>query len=227
MTIGQTTISTAKVIEHAVRRCGIPPEKQTPDILELAKDNLFFLFTSFNNRGLPLWCVEEVDIPLVSGTKEYTCPDGTVDVLQVMLRQTVGATYSDRVMTRLSRDQYFMLPNRDIPGVPLQYWYDRQLEPVINVWPVINADDYSMRIIRQRQIADVGTLTDLLEIPTRWLEATIWQLAKRLAMSLPGIDPTTKQGVIQLAAEHQIEVEAEDVDNAPVMVQPAIGVYTA
>jgi hypothetical protein len=66
-----------------------------------------------------------------------------------------------------------------------------------------------------------------LDIPTRWIEATIWQLAKRIVMSLPGLDPTTIQRVTQMAAENQIEVESEDVDNSPVMLQPNISVYTA
>jgi hypothetical protein len=226
ITVGQTTINTATVIEHAVRRCGISPEKQTPDVLKLARDNLFFLFMSYSNRGLPLWCVEEVNVPLVSGTKSYECPDGTVDVLQVNLRHTSGGTYTDRILTRMSRDQYFMLPNKESPGIPNQYWYNRQLEPVINVWPVINSADYSLRIIRQRQVADVGALTETLDIPARWIESTIWQLAKRIAVSIPEIDPVKKQEVLALAAENQIEVEAEDVDNAPVMLQPNISVYT-
>jgi hypothetical protein len=225
-TIGQTTIDTATIIEHAIRRCGIPVEKQTPDTIQLARDNLFFLFTSFANRGLPLWCVEEVSIPLVAGTKSYTCPDGTIDILNLNLRQTIGATYTDRVLPRISRDQYFALPNKDVQGVPLQYWYDRQLEPVITLWPVPNDTTYTLRLVRQRQIADVGGLTETLDIPTRWIEATIWQLAKRIVMSLPGLDPTTIQRVTQMAAENQIEVESEDVDNSPVMLQPNISVYT-
>jgi hypothetical protein len=227
LSIGKTTISTARLIEHAFRRAGIPVEKQTPDTIQLAKDNLFFLFSSYSNRGLPLWCVEEISIPIVSGTASYTCPDGTVDVLMVNLRETIGATYTDRPLVRIARDQYFLLPNKASTGVPNQYWYNRQLEPIITLWPVPIDTSYSLRVIRQRQVADVGALTEELDIPVRWIEATIWQLAKRIVLSIPGLDPQTKQIVIQMAAENQIEVEAEDVDNAPVMLQPDISVYSA
>jgi len=226
MTVGLTTVSTARIIEHAFRRAGIGVEKQTPDTIQLARDSLFFVFASYSNRGLPLWCVEEVSISIVAGTKEYTCPAGTVDVLMVNLRSVVGATYTDRPITRMSRDQYFLLPNKETSGNPVQYWYDRQLEPTLTLWPVPTDATQTLRVVRQRQIGDVGALTEQLDIPVRWVEPTICQLAKRIVLSLPGLDPNVVQRVIQMAAEYQIEVEAEDVDNAPVMLQPDIGVYS-
>jgi hypothetical protein len=226
VTVGLTTVSTARIIEHAFRRAGVGVEKQTPDTVQLARDNLFFLFASYSNRGLPLWCVEEVSIPIVAGTKMYECPAGTVDVMMVNLRSVVGATYTDRPITRMSRDQYFLLPNKEVSGTPVQYWYDRQLEPTLTLWPVPTDATQTLRVVRQRQIGDVGALTEQLDIPVRWIEATIWQLAKRIVLSLPGLDPQTKQIVIQMAAENQIETEAEDVDNAPVMFQPDISVYS-
>jgi hypothetical protein len=134
-------------------------------------------------------------------------------------------SYVDRPLTRISRDQYFLLPNKHSEGNPVQYWYDRQLEPKLNLWPVPN-ENAILQIVRQRQIADVGALTEQLDIPVRWIEATIWQLAKRIVLSLPGLDPQTKQIVLQMSAENQIETEAEDVDDAPVMLQPDISVYS-
>lgn len=319
MTVGATTISTARIIEHAIRRCKVPVEKQTPDTIQLAKDNLYFLFASYSNRGLPLWCVEEVLLPIVADEKDYVCPQGTVDVLSSNIRKpsiitatdvitvtdvtssfTVSSkpimfglacdasysldldidysqdgitwttlenvnfeattelkylflnlpvtanyyrivektllsvgfvtlqwidSYIDRPLTRMSRDQYFLLPNKHSPGNPVQYWYDRQLEPKLVLWPV-PTENAILQIVRQRQISDIGALTEELDIPVRWIEATIWQLAKRIALSLPGIEPTVIQTVIQMAAENQIETEAEDVDNAPVMLQPDISVYS-
>ena len=323
MTVGKTTINTATVIEHAVRRCGIPAEKQTPDILKLARENLFFLFTSYGNRGVPLWCVSEQYLPITTDKIRYECIPGTVDVQQVnyrtcefvsgvstpdfiyftsvfttpvkpvmfgltctssntltlaieqsndgivwtqfgdeivieveadveywheldqlatsnyfRLRETKLTnpffstirwveSYTDRLMTRMSRDQYLVLPNKHTEGNPVQYMFDRQITPQLVIWPSPAVANGLLHVSYQREVADVGKLTETLDIPTRWIEATIWQLAKRLVMSIPGLDPQVKAGVLQLAAENQLEVEAEDVDNAPVMVQPAIGVYTA
>ena len=152
VTVGLTTVSTARIIEHAFRRAGVGVEKQTPDTVQLARDNLFFLFASYSNRGLPLWCVEEVSIPIVAGTKMYECPAGTVDVMMVNLRSVVGATYTDRPVTRMSRDQYFLLPNKEVSGTPVQYWYDRQLEPTLTLWPVPTDATQTLRVVRQRQI---------------------------------------------------------------------------
>lgn len=321
MTVGATSIPVSRVIEHALRRCDVPVEKQTADTVQVAKDNLFFLLSHYGSRGLPLWCVEEKFIPIEAGKFKYELPIGTYDLLSANLRtyssitstDTVAATnvvsnlgesysptmlavtcdvsteltlkieystdgvsysqageilsvsatanepywlmlnfsqsaqyfriteqtladanfsavqwvstYTDRVLNRMNRDQYFMLPNRHSSGTPAQYWYDRQNNPEVSLWPV-PTESSLIQIVRQRYISDVTSLTGNLDIPDRWIEATIWQLAKRLALSLPGIDPGRLQIVIQMAAENIIEIEAEDVDNSPMYLQPDIGVYT-
>jgi hypothetical protein len=94
------------------------------------------------------------------------------------------------------------------------------------LWPVPNFSAATLQVVRKRAIADVGGLTEELLIPTMWIENTIWQLAARLVMSLPKIDPATKEQVLLLAKENRIEVEADDVDGAPVNIAPDISVYS-
>jgi len=323
MTVGLTTISTAKILEHAFRRAGISVEKQTPDLVQLAKENLFFLFAYYSNKGLPLWCVEEFMLPVNVGQYRYECPTGTVDLLSANLRsitrasttdtvsltgvssefleetapKVVGITcdsdvqlnliiehssdgatwshsmgpiscqivageeywisitkntsathhrvretvltdasfssvrwissYTDRLLTRMSRDQYFVLPNKHSSGTPSQYWMDRQITPAFNLWPVPSSSSYLVHAVRQRQIQDVTRLTETLDIPVRWHEATIWQLAARMVVSIPETDPTIREMVLRLAEQHIIVAETEDVDDAPMFVQPDISVYTS
>lgn len=83
-TVGQTIISTAKVIEHALRRCGLPTSAQSPEIVEIAQSCLFVLLTNFANSPLNLWCVERRLLGYESGRAEYKLPSGTSAVLNVL-----------------------------------------------------------------------------------------------------------------------------------------------
>jgi hypothetical protein len=44
-----------------------------------------------------------------------------------------------------------------------------------------------MTVWYQRQIMDVGALTDELEVPQRWYEAVVFMLAHRMSLELPQV----------------------------------------
>ena len=96
-TVGQTTIDTAKVLEHAFRRCGIGPEKQTPERVQTALECLFFLLTYLATRGINLWCVANHYIPLYAGQRVYALPSGSIQVLNALFHSptTVTGTVTD------------------------------------------------------------------------------------------------------------------------------------
>jgi len=84
-TVAQTVISTAKVLEHALRRAGLPASAQTPDTVDVARECLYLLLAHYANTSLNLWCIEQKFIALVAGQPEYLLPAGTNDVLNVHL----------------------------------------------------------------------------------------------------------------------------------------------
>ena len=84
-TVAQTVISTAKVLEHALRRAGVTASAQTPDVVDVAKECLYLLLSHYANTSLNLWCIEKVLVPLTEGKAEYSLPRGTNDVLNVHL----------------------------------------------------------------------------------------------------------------------------------------------
>ena len=54
-TIATTTITTATLIEHALARIKLPLTAQTPEVIQKALDNLYFLLLNLSNNGLKLW----------------------------------------------------------------------------------------------------------------------------------------------------------------------------
>ena len=120
------------------------------------------------------------------------------------------------------------LPNKKSSGTPLQYRLDRQLNPVVITWPVCdsNSDGNLIQIFRQREISDVGLLSQTLQIPPRWLEAITWQLAANMAFEVPGVAPERIGLCGNKAQNALVEAEMEERDNSPISFAPEIGVYT-
>ena len=314
MTVGQTSFKISTIIDTAVRRIGKSAEEQTPEIVEIAKNNLHLVLNNLSNVGLNLWCLEEQFLPLVFGKSKYSLADGTVDVLNTNYRrlntvtgtETVAATdvitefdsttdivmmyidcveasvivsfsddgitysnemtlmidepkwfaiegvkdtsfvkiynavaltlndvqfvqsYSDLPMYRMNRDEYSYLPNKMSVGTPLQFLFDRQVNPTITFWPVPNSASASniIQLYRNRHVGDVGDLTENIDVPQRWLEAVTWQLAANMAFEVPAVAPERITLCGTMAQKALSEVYLEERDDSGVYIAPNIGVYT-
>lgn len=86
-TVSQTQFITRKVIDHAFRRCKLPTQLITSEHLLIAQDLLYLLMSELVNKGIPLWCVDKQILPMYQGSTEVTTPTGTVDVLNLNIRQ--------------------------------------------------------------------------------------------------------------------------------------------
>lgn len=86
-TISTTTFITRKVVDHAFRRCKVPTQLITSEHIVIAQDLLYLLMSELVNRGIPLWCIDKQLLPMYEGSTEVTCPAGTVDVLNLNIRQ--------------------------------------------------------------------------------------------------------------------------------------------
>lgn len=154
------------------------------------------------------------------------------------LRETVAATFTVRQvvfstsqqvipLARLNRDDYWNLPNKQFPSVrSLQYWYDRQIEPEMYLWPIPNNDFQLFQLIIEKQPQDVGALTDQLYIPNRWVGCIQKQLSHQLAIQLPGTDLQRIQYLEQQANMWYEMAAAEERDKSPIYFQPNISYYT-
>lgn len=154
------------------------------------------------------------------------------------LRETVATTFSVRQivfstsqqvipLSRLNRDDYWNLPNKQFPSVrSLQYWYDRQIEPQMYLWPIPNNDFQLFQLIVEKQMEDVGELTDQLYVPNRWVACIQKQLSHQVAMQIPGVDLNRIQYLEQQANMWYEMAAAEERDKSPIYFQPNISYYT-
>lgn len=85
-TVSQTTFNTRKVIDHAFRRCRLPPEGVAAEQLQVAQETLYLILSRLANRGLQLWCIDKVILPMYENMASIPAPVGTVDLLNTNLR---------------------------------------------------------------------------------------------------------------------------------------------
>jgi len=337
-TVGTTVINTSKIVEKALRRVGLMPQALTPEMVATAEEDLYLLLLSLSSRGLNLWCLDQIFIPLVANTATYTLPVGTQNLLNVVYSPgtvvSLGATVSfgatlvgddyfpgeyvkvvlttgqtlsqvgvqfpgsectsfkvqgsndgiswttlrevdgnyqptrynwfevssdvaytqyrkvfprttgsvassssfdiinglrrDLPITPLNHDDYMQLPDKFNKSlIPTSFYFEKLINPQITLWPVTPDTQGYMTILRSRQVQDIGTLTQELEIPARWTESITWQLAVRLSFEFPGVDPARRAEVIQMSQGMTVEVESDETDNAPTYLSPNIRAYTA
>ena len=86
-TVAQTVFETHKVIDHAARRCRIPPQAMGSENLTTALECLFLNLSSLASYGIPLWVIEKTILPIYRGQVSVQLPVGTVDVLNFNIRQ--------------------------------------------------------------------------------------------------------------------------------------------
>ena len=165
--------------------------------------------------------------------------DMTTSALYWRVRDTSGTilgisalvfsgTPSEIPMSVLNRDDYFSLPNKTFQAnKSLQYWFDKQITPRIFLWPVPNTGDQVTAEI-YRQIQDVGSFTNLLEVPQRWYEYVIFALAEKLFIELPTGEggPGRLEYLERKVAHHLDRAANGESDGAPIKLLPNLRGYT-
>lgn len=142
----------------------------------------------------------------------------------------VANTPNEIPLAKVNRDSYSNMPNKSFRSRPTEFWYDKRRGPTaMNLWPVPSTDFVFWQLVNyiQRQVQDVGSLTQSLDIPQRWFLAIINELAKELALSIPEVKPELRGELLGLAAQTMSEAWAGENDGSPTYILPNIRPYTA
>ncbi|CAB4159114.1 hypothetical protein UFOVP714_61 [uncultured Caudovirales phage] len=172
------------------------------------------------------WTWYDLDSSVAARYFRVRATSGTLGFSQIYLANTP----TEIPLARMNRDDYTNLPNKAFQSNrPLQYWFDRQVNnPIMHMWPVPNLAATVCQIVvwRQRYIMDVGTMTQDVEVPQRWLEAIVSGLAAKMALELVEVDVSLIPILDQKAAIALNIAQMEERDNSPMMIAPNIAPYT-
>ncbi len=172
------------------------------------------------------WTWFDLDSVVASRFFRIVATTGTLGFSQVYL----GNMPNEINLYRMNRDDYTMLPNKAFESNrPLQFWFDRQInQPIMHLWPLPNEAAEVMQIVlwRHRYIMDVGTMTQEIEVPQRWVQAIVSCLAARLALETAEVDPNLIPLLDSKAQNDLYIAQMEEQDNSTFSLAPNFSAYT-
>jgi len=206
-------LDVGEVIEEAYERCGL--EVRTGYDARTARRSLNLMFADWANRGLNLWTVKQGTITLTQGQAQETLLDDVVDLLDVVVRRNG----TDFEVERISRGEYATLPNKTTQGRTSQYWLDRQIDPVINLWAVPENSTDQLIYYYVRRIEDADSLVDTTDMPFRFFPCMVAGLAYYMAMKRA---PERVQMLKSVYEEEFQRAADEDQGRTPLKLQPSL-----
>lgn len=140
----------------------------------------------------------------------------------------IGTNSREITMSRLNRDDYTNLPNKNFTAnQPYQFWFNRTLpQAKITLWPTPSDPFIQMTVWYSRQVMDVGDLNGELEIPQYFNQAIQMMLSHQMSLLLPGVEMARIQYLEGQAEKYLTMAENENRDRSPIYYSPNISVYT-
>ena len=206
-------LDVGEVVEEAYERCGL--EVRTGYDAKTARRSLNLMFADWANRGLNLWTVNQGTVTLTQGQGQETLSSDIVDLLEVVLRR--GST--DYTVQRISRGEYVTLPDKTTQGRTSQYYFDRQITPILNLWAVPENSTDQIIYYYVRRIQDADTLVNTTDLPFRFYPCMVAGLAYYLAMKR---SPDRVQMLKAVYEEEFQRAADEDEGRTPLKLQPSL-----
>jgi hypothetical protein len=144
----------------------------------------------------------------------------TIDILSAVIRRSD----SDISISRVSRDDYLSIPSKTTSGRPVQFYVDRQITPVVKVWPEPeNSTDIFIydRLVR---IDDADASINTVEVPFRFYPCLAAGLAYYISLKKA---PDRVAVLKSIYEEEFLRAAEEDRDRASFSVVPSYSYLSA
>jgi hypothetical protein len=169
------------IVSNAFKLIGVVAEDEamTADEGETGLYWLDVMLKDWQSLGYNLWTYTEQTLTLTTAASYTLNPVRPIRIIDARLVRSGLET----PMMAMTRTEYDLLPNKASTGLPTTYYYDRQREAALfYVWPVLaTADGSTVKITYERELEDVTSLNDTLDMPGEWWAATTYNLAAMLA----------------------------------------------
>jgi hypothetical protein len=204
-------LDVAELIEEAYELIGL--EMRTGYDARKARRSLNIMFQDWTNRGINLWKVVQVSQTMTSGTANYAMNAYDIDVLEAVVRRS-GIDYS---LDRVTREDYLNLPNKAQTGRPTQLYVERTATPSFYVWPTPENSTDVVITYRVQRIQDADTLTNDVDVPSRFIPAMVSGLAYYMALKNA---PDRAQGMKMIYEEDFARAANEDTERGSLRIRP-------
>ena len=149
----------------------------------------------------------------VSAAVDLTNVQSTIDLLSVV----VTRDSTDFSLNRISRDDYISIPSKDTTGRSSQFFVDRQVTPILKVWPVPDKNTDIIKFDRLTRMDDADTYINTADLPFRFYPCLAAGLAYYISVKRA---PDRIQFLKAIYEEEFDRAMTEDRDRASFLVVP-------
>ena len=209
-------LDVADYVEEAFERCGL--EVRTGYDLKTAKRSLNLMLADWANRGLNQWTIKQRTITTVAGDGDYDLSKDVIDILSVVVKRN-GTDYS---LQRLSRDGFLSIPSKSTQSRVNQFFLDRQVTPVLKLWPVPDNGTDVIYYDALTRMDDADIYTNTMDMPFRFYPCLAAGLAYYIALKRA---PNRIQLLKSVYEEEFDRAATEDRDRSSFNVVPKYDNY--
>ena len=202
-------------VEEAFERCGL--ELRTGYDLKTAKRSINLMLAEWANRGLNQWTTEQATQTVTKGTNQYTLDSNVIDILDCSLRRDTDGTNLDLQMTKISRSEFLNIPTKSTQARPNQFFLDKQVSPVLNIWPTPENSTDVLVFNKLVRMDDADTATNTMDMPFRFYPCFAAGLAYYIAIK----KAPDRVGMLKQMYEDEFErAMSQDEDTASFRISP-------
>jgi hypothetical protein len=209
-------LDVADYIEEAFERCGL--EVRTGYDLKTAKRSMNLMFADWANRGLNQWTIAQRNFTVTQGDGNQTLGTDVIDILSLVIRRD-GTDYA---LNRISRDEYLNIPTKSTVARPTQFFVDRQINPVLQMWPLPDNSTDTVYYDALVRMDDADNYTNTAQVPFRFYPALAAGLAYYISMKRA---PDRSQMLKAVYEEEINRAMDEDRDRASFRMAPDLRSY--
>ena len=182
------------------------------------------MLKDWQNRGILLWTTSTTLVTVVASTTAYDLSSNVINALEVV----ISRDNTDIKLTRITPEEYLIIPAKTQTGKPSQYSIRRGRDnPVMSVWPIPENSTDVLKIETVTELQDVNkSAIQNADLPKRFLPPLTCGLSYYMAMKRPGVADTR---IAMLKANYEetlARAMEEDRERASLYLLPRLTFYT-
>ena len=188
-----------------------------------ARRSINLMLKDWQNRGVLLWSTSTTSVTVVASTTSYSLDSSTINALEVV----ISRDNTDVKLTRITPEEFMLIPNKTQTGKPNQYSIRRGRDnPVLSVWPLPenSTDVIKLEIVKELQDVNKSAIQNA-DLPKRFLPCLTMGLAYYMALKRPLVQPDRITLLKTNYEEMLNRALLEDRETSSIYILPRITFY--
>ena len=189
-----------------------------------ARRSINLMLKDWQNRGILLWTTSTTLVTVVASTTAYDLSSNVINALEVV----ISRDNTDIKLTRITPEEYLIIPAKTQTGRPSQYSIRRGRDnPVMSLWPIPENSTDVLKIETVTELQDVNkSAIQNADLPKRFLPPLTCGLSYYMAMKRPGV-ADTRIAMLKVNYEEILaRAMEEDRERASLYLLPRLTFYT-